>query len=72
MLPRRLLFEYGIDRLHREFFKLQDAMSDCLIWELGLYDNRKTYVSITINNKSYFISINDNVLIMIFALKWFF
>jgi len=30
----------------------------------GLCDNRKTYISITINNKSYFISINDNVSIM--------
>jgi len=31
VLPRRLLFEFGIDRLHRGFFKLQEAMSDCLI-----------------------------------------
>jgi len=34
------------------------------IVKLGLCDNRKTYISITINNKSYFISINNNVSIM--------
>ena len=32
--------------------------------KIGLCNNRKTYISITIDNKSYFISINDNVLIM--------